>query len=116
MEDFNQQAPSVPVKPENNQVLAIIATVSGVFSCSLCCIGFILGVIALVLSGQVGKKYDLGDYAGAESAAKNTKLISYIALGVTAVSIVYMIYSLLTGGIDQIMDAYNQALEQQQSR
>ena len=66
---FENTAP----KPENNLVLAIIATVLGV--CSPCCIGIILGVVAIVFANQVNTKYDVGDYAGAEQAAKNSKIL-----------------------------------------
>ena len=55
--------------PNNNMTLAIIAAVLG--PCSPCCIGLILGIIAIVLSSQVKTKFERGDFAGANSSAKN---------------------------------------------
>ena len=53
--------------PNNNMTLAIIATVLG--PCSPCCIGLILGIIAIVLSSQVKTKFERGNFAGANSSS-----------------------------------------------
>lgn len=91
-----QQDPFIerPPMPDNNLPLAIISTVLG--CCSPCCIGLILGIIAIVYSSQVKTKYEAGDYDGALQAAKNTKIFSYITLGLLVLNIIIqlVIYSL----------------------
>ncbi|WP_413533388.1 CD225/dispanin family protein [Empedobacter brevis] len=75
--DFNQTQQSsfedIKPKPENNLVLAIIGTILGL--CSPCCIGLIVGIVAIVFSNQVNTKYAIGDYVGAEKASKNSKIL-----------------------------------------
>ncbi len=73
--------------PNNNMTLAIVATVLGL--CSPCCIGLVLGVIAIVISTQVKTKFEKGDVAGAVSSAKNSKILSYIAIGLFALNLIY---------------------------
>ena len=75
--------------PNNNMTLAIIATVLGL--CSPCCIGLILGIIAIVLSSQVKTKFESGDFAGALSSAKNSKILAYIAIGLLALNLIYLL-------------------------
>ena len=60
--------------PNNNMTLAIIAAVLGL--CSPCCIGLILGIIAIVLSSQVKTKFERGNLSEAISSAKNSKILS----------------------------------------
>lgn len=91
--------------PNNNMTLAIIATVLGL--CSPCCIGLILGIIAIVISSQVKTKFENGDFKGALSSAKNSKILSYIAIGLLALNIIYL---LGFGGIaayQEILENYN---------
>ncbi len=113
--EFNQSTNSTfenqnnSPKPENNLVLSIIGTILGV--CSPCCIGFIVGIVAIVFATQVNTKYDAGDYAGAEKAAKNTKILAYIALGLGVLGIIINIIALVTGGMDAYMDQYQSILD-----
>lgn len=111
--DYNQQPQSafdqIKPKPENNLVLAIIATVLGV--CSPCCIGLILGIVSIVFSTQVDSKYNAGDYAAAEQAAKNSKLLAYIAFGLVALNLIYVIFVIATQGFDAITQQYDGILQ-----
>ncbi len=92
--------------PKNNMALAIIATVLGL--CPIvCCINGVLGGIAIYFATLVKKKYDLGDFDGAESAAKNAKLLSLISLGIFILGIIYTILTF-------DMDAYNEVMEKVQ--
>lgn len=108
IQEFNQSTDStfdnIPQKPENNLVIAIVSTVLGL--CSPCCIGLILGVIAIVFANQVNSKFNLGDYSGALQAAKNSKLLSYIALGITALYLVYIVFIVVTQGTDAFLEQY----------
>ncbi len=91
--------------PNNNMALAIVATILGL--CSPCCIGLILGIVAIVLSTQVKTKFENGDFAGALSSAKNSKILSYIAIGLL---ILNLIYFFLFGGMavyQEMLENYN---------
>ncbi len=73
--------------PKNNMALAITGTILG--CCSPCCIGFILGIVAIIMSTQVKKKFEAGDFDGAEKASKNAQLLSYISIGICVLTLVY---------------------------
>ncbi len=94
---FNQSFGNnnMPPRPDNYMVLAIVATVVG--ACS--CLPLILGVVAIIFASQVESKYRLGDYIGAESSSKNSKLLSIISLVVSAVSIIFVILYWLFVGV-----------------
>ncbi len=93
----NSQTP-----PENNMTLAIIGTVLGL--CSPCCIGLIVGIVAIVFSTQVNSKFNAGDYAGAQSSSKNAKTMSYIAIGLGILGIIINIISVAIMGTDGYME------------
>lgn len=118
MSEFTQEAqsynegPFQPTKPDNNLVLAIVSTVLGV--CSPCCIGLIIGIIAIVFSTQVDSKYTSGDYAGAASAAKNSRLLSFITLGLFAIGIIISIIQFATGGFEATINQYQEILDKLQ--
>jgi len=94
--------------PKNNMALAITSTVLGM--CSSYCIGFILGIVAIVMSSQVKKKFEEGDFEGAEKSAKNAKTLAYISLALFAASIIFMIFNW-----DNMMEQFNLAMEQYQA-
>lgn len=93
--------------PKNNMGLAIAGTILG--CCSPCCIGFILGIVAIVMATQVKKKFEANDFAGAASSAKNAKLLAYIAIGI---AVLYLLYIGLNW--DETMIKFNEAMEQYQ--
>ncbi len=90
----NWNNPIQPEKPNNYLVVAIVATVLGLCSC----IGCIIGIIAIVFATQVDTKYNMGDYAGAESASKNAKILSFIALGIFVLGMILnLVYYFIIG-------------------
>lgn len=92
---FGNNMGGQPSKPNNYLVMAIVATVLGLCSC----LGLILGIVAIVYATQVDSKYNLGDYMGAEGAAKNAKLFSIIALVLDGIGIVInVVYMAVVGG------------------
>jgi len=93
--------------PKNNMGLAIAGAILG--CCSPCCIGLILGIVAIVMSTQVKKKFEANDFDGAEKSAKNAKLLAFIAIGI---AIVYLIYIGLNW--EDTMTQFNDAMEQYQ--
>ena len=99
-----------PPKPNNNLPLAIVGTILGF--CSPCCIGLILGIIAIVFSTQVDSKYNIGDYFGAEGAAKNAKILAFIAIGLGVIGLIWNIIQIATLGTTGFMEYYQQYLEQ----
>ncbi len=65
--------------PKNNMGLAILGTILG--CCSPYCLGLIIGIVAIVMSSQVKKKFEAGDFEGAEKSANNAKILALIAIG-----------------------------------
>ncbi|MGL5235951.1 MAG: CD225/dispanin family protein [Empedobacter falsenii] len=112
-QDFNQPQQSsfeeIKPKPENNLVLAIIGTILGL--CSPCCIGTIVGIIAIVFANQVNTKHNIGDSTGAEQAAKNSKILAYVAIGLGVIGVIINVVMLITGGMDAYMEQYKSILE-----
>ncbi|MBB4035518.1 hypothetical protein GGR21_001411 [Dysgonomonas hofstadii] len=106
----NTDGPIQPIKPDNNLVLSIISAVVGL--CSPCCIGLILGIIAIVFSTQVDSKYTVGDYRGSESAAKTAKILALIAIGLFVLNAIYAIVMFATGGMDAALEQYKMILDQ----
>lgn len=92
--------------PKNNMAIAITATVLGLCPI-LCCINGVLGAVAIYFATLVKKKYESGDFEGAESAAKNAKLLSLISLGILILGIIYRVLTF-------DMDAYNEVMEKVQ--
>jgi hypothetical protein len=65
----------------NNMVLAIISI--------FCC--WPLAIPAIIFASQVNQKVAAGDMAGAQDASKKAKTFSYIAFGLGALWIVFVI-------------------------
>lgn len=101
-----------PAKPKNNLLLAIVGTVVGLCS-PFCFPGFIAGVVAIVMATQVNTKYDAGDYLGAEKAAKNAKILSYVALGLGILGLIFSIYAIATSDVNVFSERYLEYLQQQ---
>lgn len=112
-QDFNQPQQSsfedIKPKPENSLILAIIGTILGL--CSPCCIGTIVGIVAIVFANQVNTKHNIGDYTGAEQAAKNSKILAYVAIGLGVIGVIINVVMLITGGMDAYMEQYKSILE-----
>ena len=95
------------VMPDNNMALAIVATVLGL--CSPCCIGLVLGIVAIVFASQVKKKFEVQDYEGAEKSAKNAKILAFVAIALVVLNLIYV-------GLnwDDTMLKYQEIMEQYQ--
>ncbi|MBN2894173.1 MAG: CD225/dispanin family protein [Bacteroidales bacterium] len=80
---FNSGGAAQP-KPPNYLVASILATI-------LCCLP--LGVIGIIFSSQVDKKYSEGDYAGATQASNTAKglLLFSIILGIILMITMFVI-------------------------
>jgi|SRR5690606_3635503 len=93
---------NVQTPPENNMTLAIIGTILGL--CSPCCIGLIVGIVAIVMASQVNTKFNAGDYAGAQSSAKNAKILAYVAIVIGGLGLIFNLISLAFMGTDGYME------------
>lgn len=94
-----------PSKPKDRLVLSIVATVLGLTSMMMCCIGTILGAIAIVYATQVDTKYYREDYNGAKSSSQVAYVLSIISLALSFLSILIFIFFYAVGGIFSIGDA-----------
>ncbi|MCY9782969.1 CD225/dispanin family protein [Nocardiopsis sp. EMB25] len=73
----------------------LVFNILGLFGCT------ILAIVGLVFAIQVNSKWQAGDYAGAESAAKTAKIlgiISFIGFCLTVVYVVLMILGAVVAG------------------
>lgn len=109
LNDQTERKEGIMERPQNNMVWAIIGTILGL--CSPCCIGLVLGIIALVMSSQVNNKYDNGDVAGAVRDAKNAKILALIALGLFLLNVAYVVISIMVKGVDVYMEEYRAIFE-----
>lgn len=101
----------IPAKPNNYLALSIVATILGFCSC----FGLIVGIVAIVMSSQSGKKYEQGDYEGSVKSAKNAKILSFIALGIVVLQFIYTWYNIQQmGGLDAYMETIQEAIRQAQ--
>jgi len=108
----NKAQAQMPAKPSNYLALSIIATILGFCSC----IGLLLGIVAIVMSAQSGKKYEQGDYEGSVKAAKNAKIISFVVLAIFVIHIAYAWYNIQQmGGLDAYMETIQEAIRQGQA-
>ncbi len=99
--------------PNNNMALAIVATVIGLCPV-LCCINGVLGGVAIYFASQVKKKFEAGDYEGAEAAAKNAKLLAFIAIGIFVLILVY--WALNWDDMQLQIDLIQEQIEQMQNQ
>ncbi|MDF9834010.1 hypothetical protein M2103_002245 [Ereboglobus sp. PH5-5] len=90
-------------RPANNMTLAVVATVLNVIICNL--LGLACSVIAIVMSAQVNKKFDQGDLSGAQSSAKTSKVLGWVAIGLFVFGLVLSIFVFATG----MMEAMKQS-------
>jgi Interferon-induced transmembrane protein len=92
-ERLRQREQLEPVCPDNNMMLAILATVLGVLP---------LGLVAISYASQVGSKHTNGDRLAATKYANNAKRLSIISLsisgGMTALIFLAIILPLFIGG------------------
>ncbi len=99
-----------PKRPSNHLVMAIITTI-------LCCApGLPAGIASIVFSTQVNKKYNEGDYEGAERASKNAKIAWIIALVLGLIgAISYIVFVFVIASDEGFREALEQELQRQQS-
>lgn len=104
--NFGQQPQGPP--PANNLPLAIIATIVG--CCGPYCTGFILGIVAIVFATQVNSKFAQGDIIGAEKAAKTSKILSLITIGLAVIGLIWSYVEIQQmGGLEAYINTIKEA-------
>ncbi|MFV0305202.1 MAG: CD225/dispanin family protein [Moheibacter sp.] len=99
--------------PNNNMTLAIVGTILGL--CSPCCLGFFAGIAAIIMSTQVNSKFNTGDYAGAETSAKNARTWAYVAIVLGVLGVIFnAVYFMVVGseGYTEMIESYQRQLGQ----
>lgn len=104
--EYNENEPMPPM-PNDYLTISIIATVLGLCG-SFCCIGLILGIIAIVFSTQVKSKYQMGDYWGAEKSSSTAKTLAIISLVLGILGLISGIAFGLLGGWQRYMEIINE--------
>ena len=77
---------TVPAKPNNYLVLAIICTVC-------CCLP--AGIVSIIYAAKVNEAYGRGEYGVAEKASNNAKVWAFVGIGLAAIG--YIIYFAIFG-------------------
>jgi heme/copper-type cytochrome/quinol oxidase subunit 2 len=75
----------------------LVHNILGIFGCT------VIGIIGLVFALQVNSKWEMGDYAGAESAAGTAKILGIISLIgfilTIVVAVVYVVFFVVILGL-----------------
>lgn len=84
--------PAAPTSmpPSNSMGWAVTAICIGLLVSPLT-FGWVLGIIGAIRATDVRKRWELGDFAGAEQAARNAKTFSIIGIGITVVASVLFV-------------------------
>lgn len=110
MDEMNQ---TLPPKPNNHMVMAIVSTVLSVVTCSFFYVIPIAGgIVSIVFASQVNSKYNAGDYEGAEKSSKYAKIAWIVSIVAIVGALIYIVTS-VGSSWDQIMEQFNSEMERQ---
>lgn len=90
---YSDNSNNVPVMPDNHKTMTIVALALGVLCCNVAALG--LSIYALLQANEVEAYMQKGLPYQAEAAAKNAKLFSYIAFGLEALTVVFIIFYII---------------------
>lgn len=111
MNEVNQ---TLPPKPNNHMVMAIVSTVLSVITCTFFYVIPIAGgIVSIVFASQVNSKYNAGDYEGAEKSSTYAK-IGWIVSIITIVAVLAYTIFVVGASWDVIMEQVNKSIEEQQ--
>jgi Interferon-induced transmembrane protein len=100
---------AAPGSIPNHLAWAIISTV---LATCLCCPLGLLGIVAIVQSNKVNTLLNQGDLDGARRASDAAKTWCWVATALAIVGLLWIGFSLATGGIAQ----YTEMMQQMQNR
>ncbi|MGK0391546.1 MAG: hypothetical protein ACI94Y_004313 [Maribacter sp.] len=89
LDEFEQSQQKLP-----NAQAAFILGILSIFPGCFCCIGFILGIIGLILGNTAVKEYEANPeryYESDYKSAKNGKTLSIVGLALTVIGIILQI-------------------------
>lgn len=93
-------------KPNNYMVLAIIGTILGLFT--PCCLGIVLGIIAIIYATQVNTKYNIRDFEGSLKSSKTAKILSIISVVIGGISLIIFTVNIVLYGFNYYIELINQ--------
>jgi len=95
----------VKLPPQNNMVLAVLATVFSVLCCGIQSLASLpLGIIALVKANSVSNLFFSGREMEANEAARNAKTYSIISLCITLVFFVISLIFMFVLGYSSVLE------------
>jgi amino acid transporter len=104
-------------KQKLNPTVVYILSVLGFLCCCIGGVGFIPSGIAFFMANSQLKKAaaDPEGYEGMEGM-NTAKIVALVVLIINVLYLLYTIYNIYTIGWDQIMEQWNQAIEQAQNQ
>ncbi len=104
-------------KQKLNPTVVYILSVLGFLCCCIGGVGFIPSGIAYFMANSQLQKAaaDPESYEGMEGM-NTAKIVALVVLIINVLYLVYSIYNIYTVGWDQIMEQWNQAIEQAQNQ
>lgn len=112
MNDMNQ---TLPQKPSNHMVMAIVSTVLSIVTCTFFYILPIAGgIVSIVFASQVNSKYNKGDYEGAQTSSKYAKIAWIVAILSIVAALIYMVV-VVGASWEEIMEQFNAEMEKQKA-
>mgnify|MGYP001025854643 CR=1 FL=1 len=108
MDEMNQ---TLPPKPNNHMVMAIVSTVLSVLTCTLW--GIIPGIVSIVFASQVNSKYNSGDYDGADKNSNYAKIAWIVSIVITVAVLALTIF-VFGASMDEFMEIFKAEMEKQQ--
>ncbi len=101
---------AAPGNIPNHLAWAIIATV---LATCLCCPLGLLGIVAIVQSNKVNNLINQGDFDGARRASDSAKTWCWVATALAIIGVLWITFSLATGGMESYMEYMKQMQELQ---
>lgn len=125
MENYESQAYQQPTNDNGNYMVSKLpnttgALVLGILSIICCCsgvIGLVLGIIGLMLANKDIKLYQANprQYTGIETT-NTARILNIIGLVISALSLIYSIYSIMAvGGWDAYYETIQESVRQAQA-
>ena len=99
-----QQTTRIPERPKSRLGISIAATVIGFSSVYMCCIGAILGAVAIVFATQSSTKYAREDYSGAQSSSQTALVLSIVSFFISLLAILVFLFFYSIGDAVSISD------------
>ncbi|WP_452218555.1 CCC motif membrane protein [Lacinutrix undariae] len=106
------------MKKKLNPTLTYVLSITGLLCCCFGGLGVLLSAPAYFIANSKIKDAQLNpdDYEGDTKAMNTAKIIALVIMIINILYLTYYIYFLSTGGYEEIMIQYQEAMEQMQGR